>query len=313
MWIYGTGFPKSLDVSKAIDRELDSMGSYGGPKSDAHAGWIARGRMRGEDGHAGFQRPWMQDEQAVDRAARQYLAATDAARQWQGWGTALKPAWEPVILARKPLSEKTVAANVLRWGTGALNIDVCRVETAENPSGKRRDGKAPGREIGTWANDRRSAETFAQQRAGEAIGRWPANVVHDGSEEVVGMFPQTAPSSDRKRVNRATTQFEFGDGKPEGSIPSGHADSGSAARFFYCPKASKADRAGSKHPTVKPVTLMRWLCKLVTPPGGLVLDPFAGSGTTGLAAVSEGFSAILCEAEDEYVADMRNRFGRGIE
>jgi site-specific DNA-methyltransferase (adenine-specific) len=206
---------------------------------------------------------------------------------------------------------------VLRWGTGALNIDVCRIETAENPSIKRRNkalvsGKGPGREIGTWANDRRSLETYSRQRPGEALGRWPANVVHDGSEEVVEMFPQTAPSSDRKRVNRATTQFGFGDGKPEGRISGEHTDSGSAARFFYCPKAPKADRAGSKHPTVKPVALMRWLCKLVTPPGGLILDPFAGSGTTGLAAVSEGFSAVLCEAEDEYVTDMRNRFSGDI-
>jgi site-specific DNA-methyltransferase (adenine-specific) len=242
----------------------------------------------------------MQDEQAVDRAARQYLAATDAARQWQGWGTALKPAWEPVILARKPLSEKTVAANVLRWGTGALNIDECRTAGEVPQTTQGADG---GKDL---------CPEGMQMSQPHAAGRWPANVVHDGSEEVVEMFPVTSGSSSYLRSAPAKSGHFCGP-VPKGGDVLGYNDPGSAARFFYCPKASKADRAGSKHPTVKPVNLMRWLCKLVTPPGGLVLDPFAGSGTTGLAAVSEGFRAVLCEAEDEYVADMRNRFGGGIE
>ena len=178
----------------------------------------------------------------------------------EGLGTALKPAFEPIVLARKPLSESTVAANVLRWRTGALNIDGCR--------------------IGTEGATKRSAQTaYADSgwRTGHEIvkldmGRWPANVCHDGSDEVVAAFPN------------------------------------SAARFFYSAKASKADRAGSKHPTVKPVSLMQWLCRLITPPGGTILDPFAGSGTTGAAARLEGFRAILIEREAEYQQDIRNRF-----
>jgi site-specific DNA-methyltransferase (adenine-specific) len=143
-----------------------------------------------------------------------------------------------------------------------------------------------------------------------AAGRWPANVVHDGSEEVVGVFPQTKSGVKvgGGYIRKGGTFGMFQGGKDGTAC---YGDTGSAARFFYSAKATKAERAGSKHPTVKPVNLMRWLCKLVTPPGGLVLDPFAGSGTTGLAAVSEGFSAVLCEAEDEYVADMRNRFNGG--
>ena len=152
-------------------------------------------------------------------------------------GSALKPACEPFVLARKPLDCASIVANVRKWGTGALNIDGCRVEL----------------------------------EAGLAVaeGRWPANVVHDGSPEVVASLP--------------------------------------AARFFYCAKATKADKAGSKHPTIKPVALMQWLCRLVTPPGGVVLDPFAGSGTTGAAAMREGMGAILIEAAEKYVADIHRR------
>ena len=130
-WLYGCGFPKSLDVSKAIDKAAGARGEYGAPKSAAHAGWIDRGRMRGDDGHDGYQRPWMQDGEAVDRNARQYLPATDDARRWQGWGTALKPAWEPCVVARKPLVG-TVAANVLAHGTGAINVEGCRIPHASD-------------------------------------------------------------------------------------------------------------------------------------------------------------------------------------
>ena len=164
--------------------------------------------------------------------------ATDAARQWSGWGTALKPGWEPIIVARKPLCG-TVAENVLRHGTGGINVDGCKVA---GPS-----------------------------------GRWPANVIHDGSDEVTGLFPNDA------------------------------------ARFFYCPKASRRDRdeglegVVNCHTTVKPTALMRYLCRLVTPPGGVVLDPFTGSGSTGKAAILEGFRFIGIEREAEYVEIARAR------
>jgi len=180
--------------------------------------------------------------------------------------TALKPAFEPIVLARKPLSEGTVAANVLRWRTGALNIDACRIGTE---GGTAKGSKPQGAGNGIYGAGLHGACEIVELNA----GRWPANVCHDGSDEVVAGFPN------------------------------------SAARFFYSSKASKADRNGSKHPTVKPVSLMEWLCALVTPPGGTVLDPFAGSGTTGVAARAKGFNVVLCEREAEYVGDILRRFG----
>lgn len=213
-----------------------------------------------------------------------------------GLGTALKPAFEPIVLARKPMSEKTVAANVLRWGTGALNIDGCRIECA------------PG-DKGEWPlTDRRHADvayTLQPVSTDQKVGRWPANICHDGSAEVVGMFPTTAPSRKGKPRGSAAP----GDGWGMTQTGAEYDDSGSAARFFYSAKASKADRNGSKHPTVKPIALMQWLARLVTPPGGVVLDPFAGSGTTGAACVEEGFKCVLVEREAEYVADIKRRFG----
>jgi site-specific DNA-methyltransferase (adenine-specific) len=188
-----------------------------------------------------------------------------------GWGTALKPAWEPIMLARKPLIG-TVAANVLEHGTGAINIDGCRVE------------------------------------GGEREGRWPANIIHDGSEEVIAAFPD-APGQQRgvgPQHGAKDSVNVYGDYGPRDQFdPRG--DAGSAARFFYTAKADAAGRLGSKHPTVKPVDLMQWLCRLVTPKGGTILDPFAGTGTTGEAAFREGFNAILIEREEEYQADIRRR------
>ncbi len=237
--------------------------------------------------------------------------ATDAARQWAGWGTALKPALEPITVARKPLSG-TVAATVLEHGTGALNVDGCRVATDENPSGARRASAPPIREAGTWANNRRSPVTFAEMRPGETLGRWPANLIHDGSDEVVGLFPAARSSCgggvDRKA--RDTCVYSGGWGLHDSSAGQYH-DTGSAARFFYTAKASRDDRSnGNTHPTVKPTDLMRYLCRLVTPPGGIVLDPFMGSGSTGKAAMLEGFEFIGIEREASYHAIAEQRIGR---
>ena len=303
--------------------------------------------------------------------------------EWQGWGTALKPAYEPIILARKPLIG-TVAENVLAHGTGALNIDGCRVgdfvnttppgtdrynqanyEHGYRPNAYRRqtgtksttetetrattnsttcgsclkpitDDCTPssmsGEKSGWPQGETRHApigrdgepsanKTYAKNgstnfaatpgpRGGSPAGRWPANLVHDGSEEVLAAFPN-APGQQRRvgpdHGDKASVNT-YGDfGPRENFEPRG--DSGSAARFFYCAKAGKSDRAGSKHPTVKPVALMRWLVRMVTPPGGTILDPFAGTGTTGQAAVEEGFNAILIEREAEYLADIHRRLG----
>lgn len=249
-----------------------------------------------------------------------------------GRGTALKPAWEPICLARKPLIG-TVAENVLAHGTGAINIDACRVATDENLNG---GAYAASGGRASLSGDEREGAARGMFQPGKTAGReyeppkgrWPANLVHDGSEEVLAGFPEvpgqladaSSSSESRKTQNvygamkrgsqEASTERRYADeGGANFAMKPGarRGDSGSAARFFYCAKAGKADRAGSKHPTVKPIALMRWLCRLVTPPGGVILDPFAGSGTTGEAAHLEGFDAILIEREAEYLADINRR------
>jgi site-specific DNA-methyltransferase (adenine-specific) len=286
-WVYGSGFPKSLDVSKAIDKAAG-----------------AEREVVGIAGRSGSARACM----AGDFAGGEYHAtapATSEAQQWQGWGTALKPAWEPVIVARKPLTG-TVAANVLKYGTGAINIDGCRVD------GTPRTTHADGNRQGThpapmdWGNR-------TEHAAPGASGRWPANLIHDGSDEVVAGFPQTTsgdltPYLNQSRNGHAGVNSEW-------KTVTRTGDSGSAARFFYCAKASKADRGeGNTHPTVKPTGLMRYLCRLVTPPGGIVLDPFMGSGSTGKAAILEGFQFIGIERDTEYlaIAEARISHARGL-
>lgn len=256
---------------------------------------------------------------------------------WQGWGTALKPAWEPIIVARKPL-QGTVAANVLAWGTGALNVDGCRVGHSD-PDITRRNFVSPN---GIYQPGAREGE----RGAGPApTGRWPANFIHDGSEEVVGLMPTVkAGVAVRRNVGHSpSSNINYATGSQDAAMRQDvtYGDSGSAARFFYCAKASKADRdegldgmeerrvagavgmqrvtarnwgddsetvyerktvARNHHPTVKPTALMRYLCRLVTPPGGVVLDPFMGSGSTGKAAMAEGFRFIGIELDPEYLA-----------
>ena len=298
-WVYGTGFPKSHDVAKGIDKALGAKGSFGAAKSAAHQRYIDKGEMRGEAGHDGWQRPWMDDPEAVANAGRRYIPATEQAAEFDGYGTALKPSWEPIVLARKPL-DGTVAANVLAHGTGALNIDGCRIEAGDKTPAP--VGQFGGSEIGP------TGLRGVRDGAADGLGRWPANIVHDGAPEVVAAFPD-APGQQRSvgpQHGAKTAVNVFGDFGPRCEFgPRG--DTGSAARFFYSAKADADDRLGSKHPTVKPVDLMQWLCRLVTPPGGTVLDPFAGTGATGEAAWREGFSAVLVEREAEYQADIRRR------
>lgn len=304
MWVYGSGFPKSLDVAKAIDKES-------GVEFDAVPA-SGVGFMNAE-GAGGYN---ITKNQLVRRGE-----STDAAKQWQGWGTALKPSFEPIILVRKPLIW-TVAQNVLQWGTGGLNIDGCRV----------------GNIVETWPASRSYAPGQMQpghsgstQSTGAAPpGRWPANLIHDGSDEVLAAFPQapgqqadvstTAPS---EKMSNVYGKMSYGRGDEpsansdnEGAVGfkmkpgARRLDEGSAARFFYCAKASRKDRGeGNGHPTVKPTDLMRYLCRLVTPPGGVVLDPFMGSGSTGKAAMLEGFDFIGCDNDPESFATAERRIG----
>lgn len=275
-WVYGSGFPKSLDISKATDDE-----------------------------------------------------------QWQGWGTALKPAHEPICVARKPLAG-TVAENILQFGTGGMNIDDCRTEL--NGDFK---SSANGRPSITGLSDNYDPSTANQP---DTQGRWPANFIHDGSDEVVNLFPAKAGAA---APVKGTEQSEVTNGiygKFNDRVPGQfYSDTGSAARFFYCAKASKSDRdegvmlamvtgaemtgrepdtdglnspragagrtsgARNNHPTVKPTALMQWLVRLVTPPGGKVLDPFTGSGSTGKACTIEGFEFIGFEMDPHYCEIAKQR------
>lgn len=246
-WGYGSGFPKSLDVSKAIDKAAGAVREVIGQDTKARStsGASALPTMGGKTVY-----------QSWDITA----PATDEAKQWQGWGTALKPALEPITVARKPF-KGTVAANVLEWGTGAINIDGARVQTDDNLNGGAYSNGTKDLSKATSYATGVSAGVFVQP-----AGRWPANLIHDGSAEV------------------------------DDSL-------GSASRFFYCAKTSRKDRGeGNIHPTVKPTDLMAYLCRLVTPPGGVVLDPFMGSGSTGKAAIREGFRFIGIEMDADYLA-----------
>lgn len=211
---------------------------------------------------------------------------------WRYGGQSLKPAIEPIFMGQKPFSEANGTANILRWGTGGVNIDGCRVGSEELP-----EVKAGAAKLGTFVRH----EMVTPARS----GRWPANLIHDGSDEVLASFPSEAGGG--YGVRGAGREVYGGGLDAKTGQTVGFGDSGSAARFFYSAKADVEDRIGSKHPTVKPIDLMRYLVRLVTPPGGVVLDPFAGTGTTGAAAFFEGFSAVLIEREAEYRDDIRRR------
>ena len=301
-WTYGQGFPKSMDISKAIDKAAGAEPILTGEFKRASI-------QRNGDGETWEAGAFASHPEETKRVAIT-TPATDAARQWEGWGTNLKPAWECICLARKPLSEKTVAANVLRWGTGALNIDGCRVEAADQEKlAANWDRMQSDKQslIATALSPKEQIHLGGYKKE----GRFPANLCHDGSQEVLDLFPETKSTAGLRGEHadmRGDNYNRSNGARLEGSNSvRGHTDSGSAARFFYCAKASKADRAGSRHPTVKPIKLMQWLCRMVTPPGGTVLDPFAGSGTTGAAAIIEGFQPLLIERELEYIADIKNR------
>jgi DNA modification methylase len=398
-WLYGSGFPKSKNVSKAIDKE-------------AGAEREVIGQARTFKGDSGPQTYAALGEFHQSKFVDITAPATDAARQWHGWGTALKPSLELVCVARKPLIG-TVAANVLKYGTGALNIDGCRITTGQRPdedaawdndqslcdlcaeraaqngkpsalatrafiatsdaaltlNGKGEPRPAVTDKADIGCSDGTMAATTATsssidgsgpsdmdlfqqattsttstatspttdlktcnacrvpltsqntassiqhnknglqqpQSDGASLGRWPANTCHDGSDEVVRAFPETNGSGSVRGTEPSECHSGVYSG-PRGRVPfEAHAGSGSAARFFYSAKADADDRLGSKHPTIKPVDLMRWLVRLITPPGGTVLDPFAGSGATGMACMAEGIDCILVEREAEYVADIKAR------
>ena len=317
MWVYGSGFPKSHNISKGLDKQEGIWRGRAGEPID-------------DDTKRSFGQHYEQTPMEPP--------STPAAKQWDGWGTALKPAHEPMVLARKPLIG-TVANNVLTWGTGGLNIDASRIGSE---GGTARDGKADKPNDSGWENMR--GHGIAELNT----GRWPANFIHDGSDEVVALFPQGGASGKASGPTLTGESTSNSRGKFNGVEDSPfYGDSGSAARFFYCAKASKRDRnegldgfevkitneitpPGTKgsnspragagrggatanhHPTVKPTTLMQYLVRLVTPPNGTVLDPFMGSGSTGKACAYEGFDFIGIDQSAEYVEIAKARIDFAI-
>ena len=264
-WLYGSGFPKSLDISKAIDKQFGAerekvripASKVRNPKS-----------INGGHGIEGGDRPWMRA--ALEKGFHEMdgnIPVTPEAKQWEGWGTCLKPANEPIVLARKPISEKTIAENVMKWGTGGLNIDGCRIGTEEIKTHGKRKGEGVSLEWSKYT----SPEGY---EGGIHQGRFPANVILD--EEAAQLLDEQS--------------------------------GGSISRFFYCAKASKNERGeGNNHPTVKPTKLIEYLVTLITPPNGIVLDPFIGSGTTAIASLNTGRSFIGIELNEGYVEIARRR------
>jgi len=294
-WMYGSGFPKSLDVSKAIDKRAGAQREVVGIATS----W---NRPDSKDG----------DTARMNVSPAEYnltAPATPEAQQYAGWGTALKPAHEPIVVARKPLIG-TVAENVLTHGTGALNIDGSRI------------GYQSGEVDFTTEQKQSTTATvnFGITKPGDVVqmfkpgGRWPANVILDESQ-AAELDRQSGVSAGKVGMKQISGKVTFGVGGDINAkrFDSGTTDSGGASRFFYVPKANKNERPNideTAHPTVKPLTLMRYLCKLVTPPGGTILEPFAGSGTTVEAALMEGFNVIAIEMTDEYLPLIVERIER---
>jgi len=336
MWVYGSGFPKSLDVSKAIDKtagvERKITGEKVAPDGKPYSDRTPNSRDNYHPSHNVMSG-------ATKHNIYTTTPATPEAIQWNGWGTALKPAWEPIIVARKPV-EGTVARNALKYGVGALNIDGCRVGDGNNRP--KRIGDYKDTNNNTYVGRMNGSLSGGSKAIGVTTrGRWPANLIHDGSNEVLRLFPYSKSGAMLKYYAYTNTGVSMG--KPTGHTKQIHGRSeGSAARFFYCAKASKKDRdegldgieprwqdtsrkegnprgdnprdrgvhlRRNHHPTVKPTPLMRYLCRLVTPPNGIVFDPFMGSGSTGKGAVKEGFRFIGIDNIEEYCEIATKRIG----
>lgn len=333
-WLYGSGFPKSLDVSKAIDKAAGAERKIVGREKTPFRVDNAADRGTSLTGSVNGDFSSQRDDDGY-RYTEITAPATEDAATWEGWGTALKPAHEPIVLARKPLSG-TVASTVLEHGTGALNIDGCRVGTGgdKTPAPTKRRDSSP------WFT------TADRENLGgnDSLGRWPANLILD---EIAGAVLDGQSGESISRQGKPGRAGVPGEGWGIGTaVGTEHNDSGGASRFFYTAKAGRGERnagltadqpnkgfrtrrcvecgtnvpapgscgcdagvewvepkpVGNGHPTVKPIDVMRWLVRLVTPPGGTVLDPFTGSGTTGIAAGLEGFGFIGIEREAEYLA-----------
>ena len=308
-WIYGSGFPKSMDISKAIDKAAGAEREVVGSSTNGIAG--GTGEHTGEPGSYGFRKEFNITTPATSEAAK-----------WDGWGTALKPAIEPIILARKPL-DGTVAQNVLAHGVGGLNIDASRVgnESRINlPAGNKANSG------GVYKFSNAEVDAFNGAKPAEVAGRFPANVLLD-EHTAKEMDEQSGVLKGRVGMTKhgSGTNSVYGtyERSEQSLVNDGRADSGGASRFFpvfkYQAKAPKRERPvlvredGTKvqHPTVKPLALMEWLVTLITPEGGTILDPFAGTGTTLQAATNRGFHSIGIEADADYIQLINKRMEGG--
>lgn len=310
-WVYGSGFPKSLNIGKVADKFLKTGNASWNGTGDSSNGALGYSKLQ----HKQDYRP----EDYSNRHQNKDKITEEKAKQWEGWGTALKPAHEPICMARKPLAEKTVAENVLKYGTGGINIDESRVATTEDLSinGNRSNVKSH------WGNSEGESKVESSP-----LGRFPANLLHDNSEEVKECFPETNPSKKAARGGTNPNPMDWGNGRTDGGIEKGHDDNGgNASRFFkaimtdslctlcclpfdikhewksllYQAKASKRDRGeGNNHATVKPTALMEYLITMASREGATILDPFMGSGTTGVACKKLNRNFIGIEMDETY-------------
>lgn len=294
-WIYGSGFPKSLNIGKAVDKLQGNEREIVGMKSAGMGTGKSFGMLQSEGTNS-------------DKSTPKEVEETKGTSAWEGYGTALKPAHEPICLARKPISEKTVAENCLKWDVGGLNIDGCRVGTNKNVPASPKKVDASLYTVSLPGNTGTSGWN-------PNIGRWPANLLLDEEAGRI-LDEQSGISGSTKcvRLNRKRKGFMLSGSEnniQEANAPDQYGDKGGASRFFYCAKASKKERGeGNFHPTCKPLALMEYLCKLTkTPTGGIVLDPFGGSGTTALACIKTGRDYVLIEKEPEYCEIANKRIG----
>ena len=311
IWLYGSGFPKSHNIGKQIDKIQGNEREVVGSRK-AHD-------IRGNALMEASVPEYKKEQSVID------LEITKGSSDWEGWGTALKPAHEPMVLARKPIQEKSVADNVLKHGVGGINIDDCRVQCEpddnivrperteaqaynffrggeeDQTNVRKTTQRQPRNEQSVWTDNNSGMKAEGSMFAdADPRGRYPSNVMHDGSKAVQDIFPYTKSGKMKQHIEGGQYNV-YGKMYPRDVETIG--DEGSASRFFYTAKTNQAERnagANNTHPTVKPVELMKYLVRLVTPKNGLVLDPFMGSGSTGMAAREEDFQFVGIEKEEEY-------------
>ena len=326
--MFGSGFPKGCSISKSIDKHLGAERKPTGRVKPGHEGFANRGNLSSVQsfkgtlgGKGGFARPWMNDPEKVEAYHQETAPATPEAEEWDGYHTNLKPSREDWLLVMKPL-DGTFAQNALKWGTGALNIDGCRVETSEKGMSREHNGTVYEGVAEGYKRKNKSSYTHKTDWHQHTKGRWPSNTLLDGSDEVLALFPESKGQQGDVRGTEASQPAKNCYGDYDRVPFSKRNDSGSAARYFpmlrndrliYTGKASKRDRYGSTHPTVKSMSLMKWLLTLVKMPGeNHVLDPFGGSLTTAAGALDLGMRCTTIEQDPDAIREGLRRLQQTV-